>query len=117
MPKTVRPFADFLTDLNNGLSHDELGDKLNELISAVAEIGKTGTLTFVIKVQPAGRAEGMVQITDDIKLKLPVGNRPDSVWFVTPDGNVQRESPNQPRLPLKGLDSPATTTLKETQAQ
>lgn len=100
--RRIRPFADFLQEISNGQSHTELSDSLNELVQAVALIGKGGTLTYVIKVSPAGRnAEATVMITDEIKLKAPEGERPDSVFFVDKDGNLSRHNPAQIRLPLR----------------
>lgn len=100
--RTIRPFADFLQEISNGQSHNELSDSLNELVQAVSLIGKAGTLTYVVKVSPAGRnAEATVMITDEIKLKAPEGERPDSVFFVDKDGNLSRHNPAQIRMPLR----------------
>lgn len=110
MSKQVRPFGDFIQELNHGGSHSELSAALNELVTAVSDLGKGGTLTYTIKVAPAGRAEGMVTVTDDVKLKLPVGARPDSVFFITPDGNLMRDNPAQPRLPLREVPRPGAAT-------
>lgn len=100
--RQIRPFSDFLLEISNGQSHHELSEALNELVQAVALIGKSGTLTYVLKVAPAGRnAEATVMITDDIKLKAPEGDRPDSVFFVDKDGNLSRHNPAQIRMPLR----------------
>lgn len=100
--RQIRPFADVLLELNAGLTHTELSDGLNELVQAVKLYGKSGTLTLSIKVRPAGRNAGStVMITDDVKLKLPEGERADSVFFVDTDGNLTRNPPGQERLPLR----------------
>lgn len=100
--RPVRPFADFLHEISNGQSHAELSEALNELVQAVALIGKGGTLTYTVKVAPAGRnTAATVVITDDIKLKAPEGDRPDSVFFVDSDGNLSRHNPAQIRMPLR----------------
>lgn len=100
--RQIRPFADFLAEVNAGSSHAELSSLFNELVASVVDTGKVGTLTYTIKVKPAGRnAEGTILITDDIKVKLPVGERAESVFFVDSAGNVSRHNPNQERLPLR----------------
>ena len=50
----ARPFADWLREQRGGASHSELTDALAALIEAVAETGKAGTLTYKVKVAPAG---------------------------------------------------------------
>jgi hypothetical protein len=105
--RQVRPFGDFLAEINTGLSHTELSEAFNSLVTAVSDIGKVGTLTYVIKVSPAGHmADGMVSIVDEVKLKMPTPRRPDSIWYVTSDGNVSRDNPNQLRLPLREVPAP-----------
>lgn len=106
--RQIRPFGDFLAEINTGLSHTELSEAFNALVTAVSEIGKVGTLTYVIKVSPAGHmADGMVSIVDEVKVKLPAPRRPDSIWYVTSDGNVSRHNPDQMRLPLREVPAPA----------
>lgn len=100
--RQIRPFADFLQEMAAGDTHSELSVALNELVTAVTVTGKVGTLTLTIKVKPAGRnSEATVLITDDVKVKVPVGDRPESVFFVDTSGNVVRHNPNQGRLPLR----------------
>lgn len=107
-PEQVKPFAQFLQELDHGNSHSELSDALNELTQAVALLGKTGTLTYTVKMKPAGRSGGRtVMITDDIKLRLPTGERADTIWFVDRNGNVVRNDPDQLQLPsLKEVPQP-----------
>lgn len=100
--RQIRPFADVLQELNQGSTHEELSVSLNELVQAVGLLGKPGTLTFTIKVKSAGRAgSGTVMIADEVKLKIPEGDRPDSVFFVDRQGNLTRHPPGQERLPLR----------------
>ena len=107
MPNTdpdrrIRPFADTLLELFDGASHDELSEALNELLQAVALTGKSGTLTYTLKVRPAGRnATGTVMFTDNVATKMPKVERQETVFFVDGDGNPSRHAPNQERLPLR----------------
>lgn len=105
--RQIRPFADWLRDQRNGRTHDDLSDALNELVEAVQEHGKSGTLTFVVKVKPAGRGDhGTVLVSDDVKLKAPVGDRPETVFFADNDHNLVRHNPAQPSLPLREVSRP-----------
>jgi hypothetical protein len=113
--RQIRPFAAWLTELNDGASHIELSNKLNQLVDDVAHLGKQGTLTYTIKIKPAGRNnDTTVMITDTITLKAPEGDRPDSIWYIDHDGNPVRHNPDQQRLPLREVPRPAIVADPET---
>lgn len=94
--RTIRPFAEWLKEQRSGLAASELSEKLAELVEAVTTHGKTGTLTLRIKVAPAGKVGmGTVFVSDDITLKAPEGERPDSIFFVDGDFGLIRNDPRQ----------------------
>lgn len=102
--RQIRPFADFLQEVAAGMTHTDLSDALNDLVIAVAATGKVGSLTYTVKVKPAGRNAGAtVLVTDEIRVKAPEGDRPESVFFVDGDGNLSRHNPAQERLPLREI--------------
>ncbi len=103
----VRTFAAFLVEHNGSVSHDELTKSLTELVERVEETGRTGTLTYILKLAPAGRMEGALKISDDIKVKLPALDRADAIYFVTADHGLSRDNPAQPRLPLRDVSRKA----------
>lgn len=111
----IRPFAEWLHEQRNGLTQSELSDAFNELIEAVAEHGKVGTLTFTVKVKPAARDAHMVVVLDDIKIKKPEGDKAESIFFIDPSGNLTRHNPAQPSLPLREVPKAGegSTELKE----
>ncbi|MDF3280856.1 hypothetical protein [Gordonia sp. N1V] len=104
---TIRPFADFLRELQKGEIHQELSEQLHALIGRVAEVGKAGSLTLTLKVKRD--RSGMIQIDDDVKAKLPQWERPSSMWFVDKNGNPTKRDPQQ--LEFKGIEvvKPETT--------
>lgn len=95
----IRPFAAILQDLGRGAVAAELAGRLHDLVSAVAEHEKTGSLTLKISVKPMG--EGSVAVTAEVTDKTPVGTLPTSLFFITGDGNLSRDNPAQPSLPLR----------------
>ena len=102
---TYRPFTDFLREQRNGLTMDELGAALNELVRAVADHGGTGTLTYTITIKPLGRADhGAVEAADEIRMKKPTGTRASSIFFVTPEFNLTRKNQTEPELPLRAVE-------------
>lgn len=104
--KTVKPFAATLQEIGNGRLAQDLAEKLAELTSAVQDTAKKGTISLTISVAPIkkGNADTLL-VSGTIKLTAPKGEEPSSVFFPTADGNLVRDDPNQPALPLRGLDS------------
>jgi hypothetical protein len=95
----TRPFIDTLTALRYGELHDELSEKLNELVTACSETGKAGALTLTLKLKPS--KGGAMEISDEVKSKVPKLEHGSTLMFPTPEGNLQREDPRQ--LKLEGL--------------
>ncbi|MFK5689575.1 hypothetical protein ACI3EY_07900 [Ornithinimicrobium sp. LYQ92] len=91
----VRPLADFIREQNRGRTHDELGEGLRDLVARVEDTGKKGSLTLTITVEPLKGNDEALQVSDEIKLKLPEHNRGASIFFRGSDGNLQRDDPNQ----------------------
>jgi hypothetical protein len=109
MPDTqdrhARPFAEFLREQRRGRTHDELSSSLNQLLEAVTETGKGGSLTLTVKVKPAAKGDThMVTIADQVIVKLPEGDRGEALFFVDDDFNLTRSNPHQPSLPLQAVD-------------
>ena len=94
----TRPFADVLREMNKGRTHNETSMALQDLVAAVLDTGKPGTLTLVLKISSA-KSHDMVVIEDDVKVKKPQA-RAASLFYVDDQYNVRREDPNQDPLPL-----------------
>lgn len=92
----IRPFSDFIREQNRGRTHDELSEGLRDLVAKVEDTGKKGTITLTVTIEPLKGAENCLQVSDEIKLKLPEHDRGASIFFRGRDGNLQRDDPNQP---------------------
>lgn len=110
-PGRTRPFAAVFGELNRGRTATEAATALQELVSAVTDTGRKGTMTITITVAPTG-AGGAVQLSDDIKVKRPSFDRAASLFYVTDDGNLSRSDPNQIPLPLAGV-APVPEPVRE----
>lgn len=104
----VRPFAAVLGELHGGRVHARLTEQLAALTAAVAATGKKGTLTIALEVKPlkAGQNE-ILQVVAKSVLKAPEGEdaAPTTVFYADETGNLTRDDPNQPQLPIRGLPS------------
>lgn len=95
----ARPIFDTLRDLRGGQLLDDMSTELQKLVTAVAETGKTGSITVKLEVKPFERAEGAMVIRDTIKTALPKIESKGTVMFATPAGALQRNNPKQDDLP------------------
>jgi hypothetical protein len=102
---TARPFADLLREHGGGSTHDELSEKLQELVAAVTTEGKGGSLTFTVSVKPAGRGSGALEVAADIKLKAPKTAPTVSIFYATPSNGLTRQDPNQMTMELRTVPS------------
>lgn len=115
---TIRPFADVLQDLRRGGAHIEASEALHQLIAAVKETGKSGTLTIVLAVKPVAKNDGdTVTVTDSVRLKAPQQERTASVFFVDGDCNLRRDNPAQMHLPLREVPTAPETPIREANAR
>lgn len=106
MAGNARPFYDFLREHRNGVTHDELADALNDLVAAVTEENKAGTLTFTVSIKPMGKSDGL-EVSAEIKVKPPKKTAGVSIFFATPENNLVRQDPRQQSMELREL-GPAT---------
>ncbi len=101
-----KPFAAFVQEQRSGGLHGELSDGLAELVSAVREHQKGGTLVLTIKVTP-NKDGSTVTVTDKVAVKAPEGERGAAIFFVDDAGNLSRRNPYQQELPLKEVGAAA----------
>lgn len=100
MAGSARPFMDFLREHRSGATHDELSDKLQDLVAAVVEEGKGGTLTLSIKISPKGKHDGL-EVAAEVKLAAPKPVAGTSIFFASPENNLVRQDPRQATMELR----------------
>lgn len=105
----IRPFTDTIREARMGELHEELSDKLNELVKACGDTQKQGTLTLTIKLKPS--SSGAIEMFDEVKLKKPELARGSSMFFATVENNLVRNNQHQPDL--TGLREVATDQSKD----
>lgn len=93
----IRPFSEVLNEIGEGATASELSEAFWDLLQRVQDTGRAGTLQLTIAVAPDGR--GRIGVKDQIKLRLPEFNRPETAFFLDKHGNASRRDPNQPEIP------------------
>lgn len=104
--RQVRPFAAVLQEIGGGKLAARAAAQLAELTAAVAATGKKGTITIKVEVAPLKKADAnTLVVTGSTTAKVPEGEdaTPTSVFFADAGGNLSRDNPAQPQLPLVGL--------------
>jgi hypothetical protein len=115
--RQVRPFAEFLQEQAGGTLHAELSEKLHDLVQAVQETGKGGSIALKIDVKPIPGTDGRtLTVTDAVVTKLPKTERPKSIFFIDDDMNLSRTDPRQPVLTgLREVEPTTITHLRSAQ--
>lgn len=97
----MRQIAEVLRDLPEG-AYDEMTAQMHEVVQAVAETRKKGSLTIKIDVAPNGETSVFVEAV--ATAKVPKRGKPKAVFFVDAGGNLLRNDPRQPQLPLRAVE-------------
>lgn len=85
----------FLEQHAKGRTRDELSETLRDLILAVQDVGKPGSLTLKIAAKRIN--DGQVELAAQVTTKLP--DIPQaSIWFATNSGELTRDDPTQMAL-------------------
>ncbi len=92
--QAARPFAATLQELDKGRVHNELTDRLHELIAAARSTGKGGALNLSIKITPDNKTD-MLRFSTNVTAKLPQAERAETLFFVDKEGNPTRQDPHQ----------------------
>lgn len=93
-----RSFLNFIRELRNGATEEELGASLTALVAEVQATELAGSLVFTVKIAPNKGIDGMVFITDEIKINSPKRHRSSSLFYVDDNKNLVRNDPRQMNL-------------------
>jgi hypothetical protein len=101
-----------LREMRGGRSLNELSEKLAELVAAVKQTGKAGSITYKLKVKPASAGDLVtLQLEDDLKPKIPELARGASIFFADDANVLQRTDPRQKEFTLTTVPSVAPEPL------
>lgn len=98
------PFAEVLRMMGDGRLHAELTEKWHDLVAAVNDHQKPGSLTLTFKVDIETKmTTPVLVITDAVTMKAPQPARPKSMFYTDKHGNVSRDHPNMEPMLDEGL--------------
>lgn len=105
-----KPFSDVLGEIENGQFLHDLTEATYNIIAAVMDTRKAGSLKINISVTPTGK--GTVNVDAKFVSNEPEHDRPTTTFFVGKDFSLQRNDPNQPRLPLREVEVPSNDPVR-----
>jgi len=108
-------FQHTVKELREGRTQSELSELLSQVVQAVREVGKQGSVTLKINVAPIGRASGQYELRGDVKGDIPQFPAASTIFFGTPQGNLQRNDPNQQTLEFTTIPNNQPTQFKNAQ--
>lgn len=111
-PVPQRTFASFVIEQRNGGLHAEASDCLAEVVKAVQDHGKGGSVIIKIDIKPGSKGTNTLVVSDRVEVKVPQGDRPAALYFPDENGNLHRSDPRQQSLPLRRVDVGAPSDLR-----
>jgi outer membrane lipopolysaccharide assembly protein LptE/RlpB len=85
---------------------DLASEKLAELVTAITNTGKAGSLTMKIEIKPS--TAGALAVRGDVKIKKPQRMPREALFWATPDGNLMADDPRQIKMELKTVPEQKT---------
>lgn len=106
-----REFSAFLLDRPR--THEELTVNLHDLVAAVRETGKKGSLTLKLTIGTFKGDPDMIEVSDDVKLVMPQHDRKPGIFYPDKEGNLSRNSPQMLDFESLTVVDHKTGALKE----
>jgi hypothetical protein len=96
----MRLITDILRDIRKGRPVEEATMALADVVRAVDETGKEGSVTITLKVKPAKHGGPEKTLVAEVKAKKPIAEIAPAVFFSDDDGDLHRVDPRQEEMPL-----------------
>lgn len=100
-------FARAVDEVAYGQLSADLSEELANVVKAVKRTGGKGSLTLTLTVKPRGRDSGQVELSGEVKPKIPQAPVAPSMLFATDEGDLVRDNPAQATLPLNFVNKKA----------
>lgn len=88
------PYTDQLRGLRQGRVSDAATEKMAEVVNAVLETRKSGSITVTLKINPPKGDDDALRIMPSISTKIPEKELPEALMFADADGGLHREPLN-----------------------
>ena len=89
-------FVQMIEKMNGGNTLAALNTELTEVVRAVSETNKQGSLMLKLKISPNG--DNGITIEEDVATKLPKPSSGKSLFFTDGEGDLLRSDPRQKEM-------------------
>lgn len=103
LKETPKPFNLVLAQMEDGVLHDDLTDKLHELLGDISQhaADTNGDAKGVLSINLTFKlSEGVIHVQAEVKTVAPKQTRARTMFWLTPGNNLSAENPKQRELPL-----------------
>ncbi len=100
----MRLITDILRDIRKGAAIEEGTNALADVVRAVDETGKEGSVTIVLKVKPPKHGGPEKTLVAEISCKKPCADIAPAIFFSNQEGDLVRFDPRQEEMPLGEAD-------------
>lgn len=101
----MRLITDVLRDIRKGRPVEEATMALADVVRAVDETGKDGSVTITLKVKAAKHGGPEKTLVCEVKAKKPIAEIAPAVFFSNAEGDLHRFDPRQEEMPLSDVKS------------
>lgn len=95
---------DTLREIRSGAFLEDVTAELNDLVRAVRQTDKKGSITIKLDIDPIKGDADMVTVSDTITTKAPKPEQAPTLFYTTVEANLQLRNPAQPKLPGLSLE-------------
>jgi hypothetical protein len=103
----MRLITDVLREIRKGRPVEEASEALADVVRAVDETGKDGSVTITLKIKPSKHGGPEKTLTCEVKAKKPIADIPSAVFFSNEVGDLVRFDPRQEEMELKSAPKSA----------
>lgn len=96
----MRLITDILRDIRKGRPVEEATNALADIVRAVDETGKAGSVTITLTVKPAKHGGPEKTLICEVKAKKPIAEIAPAIFFSDDDGDLHRVDPRQEEMEL-----------------
>lgn len=105
-------FSEWVADHAHGTLDDQLTFALREVVKAVSDLQKKGSLNLKITVNPAGSGGRTVFLVGELTAKPPCAEPEASIFYVGDGGGLFRDDPYSVRIPGTVIETDDEPTIR-----
>lgn len=100
----MRLFTQILCDIRRGSPVEEATELLSQVVRAVDETGKEGSVTVTLKIKPSKHGGAEKTVLAEVRGKIPVADIAPAVFFSDDEGSLNRTDPDQADMKFEDVN-------------